>query len=163
MLFWDTGYLYQGQSDITFTLLTVELLIACCQVKKRNSEESSTQWTTGIAEVQLPIEYACLFNLLINCDLCFGISLLVSLYLEHYHAQFASWKWSACLQGQSLSDLFCINSVTAWCNGHYRRVSEVWLDFLFSINLITVSLVADINWKILRKQRQPKSFYRRKG
>ncbi|RRT75557.1 hypothetical protein BHE74_00018722 [Ensete ventricosum] len=28
------------------------------QVKKRNSEESSTQWTTGIAEVQLPIEYA---------------------------------------------------------------------------------------------------------
>jgi hypothetical protein len=26
------------------------------QVKKRNSEESSTQWTTGIAEVQLPIE-----------------------------------------------------------------------------------------------------------
>ncbi|KAF8400239.1 hypothetical protein HHK36_009862 [Tetracentron sinense] len=27
------------------------------QVKKRNSEESSTQWTTGIAEVQLPIEY----------------------------------------------------------------------------------------------------------
>lgn len=29
-----------------------------CQVKKRNSEESSTQWTTGIAEIQLPIEYA---------------------------------------------------------------------------------------------------------
>lgn len=28
-----------------------------CQVKRRNSEESSTQWTTGIAEVQLPIEY----------------------------------------------------------------------------------------------------------
>lgn len=27
------------------------------KVKKRNSEESSTQWTTGIAEVQLPIEY----------------------------------------------------------------------------------------------------------
>lgn len=27
------------------------------QVKKRSSEESSTQWTTGIAEVQLPIEY----------------------------------------------------------------------------------------------------------
>ncbi|KDO86727.1 hypothetical protein CISIN_1g023468mg [Citrus sinensis] len=26
-------------------------------LKKRNSEESSTQWTTGIAEVQLPIEY----------------------------------------------------------------------------------------------------------
>ncbi|KAH9682083.1 hypothetical protein KPL71_027205 [Citrus sinensis] len=26
------------------------------KVKKRNSEESSTQWTTGIAEVQLPIE-----------------------------------------------------------------------------------------------------------
>lgn len=26
------------------------------QVKKKNSEESSTQWTTGIAEVQLPIE-----------------------------------------------------------------------------------------------------------
>lgn len=26
------------------------------QVKRRNSEESSTQWTTGIAEVQLPIE-----------------------------------------------------------------------------------------------------------
>jgi hypothetical protein len=25
-------------------------------VKKKNSEESSTQWTTGIAEVQLPIE-----------------------------------------------------------------------------------------------------------
>lgn len=28
-----------------------------CQVKRRNSEESSTQWTTGIAEIQLPIEY----------------------------------------------------------------------------------------------------------
>lgn len=28
------------------------------QVKRRNSEESSTQWTTGIAEIQLPIEYA---------------------------------------------------------------------------------------------------------
>ncbi|KAG0478305.1 hypothetical protein HPP92_013024 [Vanilla planifolia] len=27
------------------------------KVRKRNSEESSTQWTTGIAEVQLPIEY----------------------------------------------------------------------------------------------------------
>ncbi|THG08349.1 hypothetical protein TEA_027847 [Camellia sinensis var. sinensis] len=26
-------------------------------VKRRNSEESSTQWTTGIAEVQLPIEF----------------------------------------------------------------------------------------------------------
>ncbi|KAF8112956.1 hypothetical protein N665_0058s0055 [Sinapis alba] len=26
------------------------------KVKKRSSEESSTQWTTGIAEVQLPIE-----------------------------------------------------------------------------------------------------------
>lgn len=25
-------------------------------MKKKNSEESSTQWTTGIAEVQLPIE-----------------------------------------------------------------------------------------------------------
>ncbi|XP_062215503.1 protein COP1 SUPPRESSOR 2-like [Phragmites australis] len=27
------------------------------KVKKKNLEESSTQWTTGIAEVQLPIEY----------------------------------------------------------------------------------------------------------
>ncbi|XP_050237277.1 protein COP1 SUPPRESSOR 2 [Mercurialis annua] len=27
------------------------------KVKGRNSEESSTQWTTGIAEIQLPIEY----------------------------------------------------------------------------------------------------------
>ena len=27
-------------------------------MKRRNSEESSTQWTTGIAEVQLPVEYA---------------------------------------------------------------------------------------------------------
>ncbi|KAE8699652.1 germin-like protein subfamily 2 member 4-like [Hibiscus syriacus] len=27
------------------------------KVKKRNSEESSTQWTTGIAEIQLPIEF----------------------------------------------------------------------------------------------------------
>ncbi|XP_057781209.1 protein COP1 SUPPRESSOR 2 [Salvia miltiorrhiza] len=27
------------------------------KVKKRSSEEQSTQWTTGIAEVQLPIEY----------------------------------------------------------------------------------------------------------
>lgn len=27
------------------------------KVRKRNSEESSTQWTTGIAEIQLPIEY----------------------------------------------------------------------------------------------------------
>ena len=30
--------------------------VVSLQVKKRNSEESSTQWTTGIAEVQLPIE-----------------------------------------------------------------------------------------------------------
>ncbi|KAL2556543.1 Hepatocellular carcinoma-associated antigen 59 [Forsythia ovata] len=27
------------------------------KVKRRSSEESSTQWTTGIAEIQLPIEY----------------------------------------------------------------------------------------------------------
>ncbi|CAK9142136.1 unnamed protein product [Ilex paraguariensis] len=27
------------------------------KVKRRNSKETSTQWTTGIAEVQLPIEY----------------------------------------------------------------------------------------------------------
>ncbi|KAL1533159.1 Protein COP1 SUPPRESSOR 2 [Salvia divinorum] len=27
------------------------------KVKKRSSEEQSTQWTTGIAEIQLPIEY----------------------------------------------------------------------------------------------------------
>nr|XP_043610618.1 protein COP1 SUPPRESSOR 2 [Erigeron canadensis] len=27
------------------------------KVKRRNSEESSTQWTTGIAEIQLPIEF----------------------------------------------------------------------------------------------------------
>lgn len=27
------------------------------KVRRRNSEESSTQWTTGIAEVQLPIEF----------------------------------------------------------------------------------------------------------
>ncbi|XP_052187832.1 protein COP1 SUPPRESSOR 2 [Diospyros lotus] len=27
------------------------------KVKRRTSEESSTQWTTGIAEIQLPIEY----------------------------------------------------------------------------------------------------------
>ncbi|CAM8948391.1 hypothetical protein QQ045_016247 [Rhodiola kirilowii] len=27
------------------------------KVKQRNSNESSTQWTTGIAEIQLPIEY----------------------------------------------------------------------------------------------------------
>lgn len=27
------------------------------KVKKRSSEENSTQWTTGIAEIQLPIEY----------------------------------------------------------------------------------------------------------
>jgi hypothetical protein len=33
------------------------LLVSSLQVKKKNSEESSTQWTTGIAEVQLPIEY----------------------------------------------------------------------------------------------------------
>ena len=31
-------------------------LYCSLQVKKKNSEESSTQWTTGIAEVQLPIE-----------------------------------------------------------------------------------------------------------
>lgn len=36
------------------------------QVKKRNSEESSTQWTTGIAEVQLPIECV-LFFILLSC------------------------------------------------------------------------------------------------
>nr|GEZ56148.1 protein COP1 suppressor 2 [Tanacetum cinerariifolium] len=29
----------------------------CVTVKQRNSEESSTQWTTGIAEIQLPIEF----------------------------------------------------------------------------------------------------------
>lgn len=36
-------------------------LLFSSQVKRRNSEESSTQWTTGIAEIQLPIEYAHLF------------------------------------------------------------------------------------------------------
>lgn len=34
------------------------IIFGFCQVKRRNSNESSTQWTTGIAEVQLPIEYA---------------------------------------------------------------------------------------------------------
>lgn len=37
---------------------TLNVNLVPCQVKKRNSEESSTQWTTGIAEIQLPIEYA---------------------------------------------------------------------------------------------------------
>lgn len=44
------------------------------QVKRRSSDENSTQWTTGIAEIQLPIEYAPLilwlhnlyFNQLVN-------------------------------------------------------------------------------------------------
>jgi hypothetical protein len=45
---------------VVFQSLYVNFLfgILSWQVKRRNSEESSTQWTTGIAEVQLPIEYA---------------------------------------------------------------------------------------------------------
>ncbi|KAK8960952.1 hypothetical protein KSP40_PGU021749 [Platanthera guangdongensis] len=38
------------------------------KVKKRNSEESSTQWTTGIAEIQLPID-------MFICVLCFRYKL----------------------------------------------------------------------------------------
>lgn len=42
------------------------------QVKKRSSEEGSTQWTTGIAEVQLPIEYGLwpLHKILHPSELC---------------------------------------------------------------------------------------------
>jgi hypothetical protein len=42
--------------DSALTVMAT-LLVSSLQVKKKNSEESSTQWTTGIAEVQLPIEY----------------------------------------------------------------------------------------------------------
>ncbi|CDP20753.1 unnamed protein product [Coffea canephora] len=35
----------------------VQILYMGRSVKRRNSKESSTQWTTGIAEVQLPMEY----------------------------------------------------------------------------------------------------------
>jgi hypothetical protein len=52
------------------------------QVKRRNSEESSTQWTTGIAEIQLPIEYAQFLFLLHRIKL-FSIARL--LYLQHNH------------------------------------------------------------------------------
>ena len=56
-----------------FFILVLKILSR--QVKRRNSEESSTQWTTGIAEVQLPIEYGfshihcggLVFVPLINC------------------------------------------------------------------------------------------------
>ncbi|XP_057995023.1 protein COP1 SUPPRESSOR 2-like [Hevea brasiliensis] len=46
-------------------------------VKRRNSEESSTLWTTGIAELELPIEYA-LF--LIDTCLEFFLFLWTTLY-----------------------------------------------------------------------------------
>lgn len=39
-------------------MIVFQIPIVFSQVKRRNSEESSTQWTTGIAEVQLPVEYA---------------------------------------------------------------------------------------------------------
>ncbi|KNA24256.1 hypothetical protein SOVF_017410 [Spinacia oleracea] len=47
------------QSENELTLAEEELykIPDHLKVKKRNSEESSTQWTTGIAEIQLPIEY----------------------------------------------------------------------------------------------------------
>ena len=41
-----------------YFLIVFQIPIVFSQVKRRNSEESSTQWTTGIAEVQLPVEYA---------------------------------------------------------------------------------------------------------
>ncbi|XP_034695385.1 protein COP1 SUPPRESSOR 2-like, partial [Vitis riparia] len=40
-----------------YFLIVFQIPIVFSQVKRRNSEESSTQWTTGIAEVQLPVEY----------------------------------------------------------------------------------------------------------
>ena len=43
--------------ELSSLYITVNFQVFSFQVKKRNSEESSTQWTTGIAEVQLPIEY----------------------------------------------------------------------------------------------------------
>ncbi|THG00309.1 hypothetical protein TEA_000497 [Camellia sinensis var. sinensis] len=42
-------------SNVIKTPLAIQLSTRI--VKRRNSEESSTQWTTGIAEVQLPIEF----------------------------------------------------------------------------------------------------------
>lgn len=48
-LFFPVSFLLVFISDETASVFVL-------QVKKRNSEESSTQWTTGIAEVQLPIE-----------------------------------------------------------------------------------------------------------
>ncbi|CAI0438477.1 unnamed protein product [Linum tenue] len=49
-----------GQVENELTRAEDELYIVPdhLKVKRRNSEESSTQWTTGIAEIQLPIEYA---------------------------------------------------------------------------------------------------------
>lgn len=49
LLFFPESFLLVFIYDETASLFML-------QVKKRNSEESSTQWTTGIAEVQLPIE-----------------------------------------------------------------------------------------------------------
>ncbi|CAI0438476.1 unnamed protein product [Linum tenue] len=48
-----------GQVENELTRAEDELYIVPdhLKVKRRNSEESSTQWTTGIAEIQLPIEY----------------------------------------------------------------------------------------------------------
>lgn len=44
----------QWRSDSDSSLVSLQIILF--QVKRRNPEESSTQWTTGIAEVQLPIE-----------------------------------------------------------------------------------------------------------
>ncbi|GAA0168584.1 hypothetical protein LIER_23266 [Lithospermum erythrorhizon] len=47
----------QGENDIKSAEDALYQIPEHLKVKKRNSNESSTQWTTGIAEIQLPIEY----------------------------------------------------------------------------------------------------------
>jgi hypothetical protein len=53
----DVGH-KEEMDHVHVVLWTAMMVLLYCslQVKKKNSEESSTQWTTGIAEVQLPIE-----------------------------------------------------------------------------------------------------------
>ncbi|XP_068660112.1 protein COP1 SUPPRESSOR 2 [Aristolochia californica] len=47
----------QDESDLKRADDELYVIPEHLKVKRRNPEESSTQWTTGIAEVQLPIEY----------------------------------------------------------------------------------------------------------
>ncbi|KAL4202922.1 hypothetical protein AMTRI_Chr02g265890 [Amborella trichopoda] len=69
------------------TLNQAENETKCAEDELQNSEESSTQWTTGIAEVRLPIKYAiisCCQNLLQDKQLVGRAMSIPSSYSAYY-------------------------------------------------------------------------------